>query len=166
MADVMRIEGDIYVAGALRAQTNTPSTSVITDGMVAAAADIAATKLEHQFTIQYAQASTANAAAESRTIHLVHGTAGTVLEFRCGLVTPPDGNRTATFDLKKDGVSILTAAVVLDSTNVAYTPEAGTIGTAAVADTDVLEIVVTVGGDAGTHCLGVYASVVLREDAD
>ncbi len=136
----------------------------VTDAKVAAAAGIAATKLEHQHRKTFAQSNT-TAAAETRVVHVVHGATGEIVAFEAGSIAACTGNATITVDLKKNGTSILDAAIVLDSTNTARVVEAATIDTAGLVDGDVLEVVVAV--DAGTGALGtgLFAEVVVHEDA-
>lgn len=165
MAIVQTTNGDVFIAGNLSARTMSIPADTIDDADIKAAADIAATKLEHQHQKGYAQESDTAAAAEDRVVHAVYGTAGTVVAFEVGVVVACIGDATITVDLHKNGASILTAAVVLDSGDAAYALVAGTIDTAALVDGDVLEVVITVNAGTGTLGKGVFASVIIREDA-
>jgi hypothetical protein len=138
----------------------------IDDKHVSAAADIAASKLEHQHRATYSQESDTTSAAEDHVIHVVVGATGTLKKFSAGGVTACTGNATITVDLHNGGASILTAAIALDSGDAAYAVVDATIATAAVVVDDVLEVVVTV--DAGTGALGkgVFAALDLWEDVD
>ncbi len=141
-----------------------PSLTIV-DAMVNGAADIAASKLEHQHQISYAQESATDVADEARVLHAVYGTTGSVLAFECGVVVAAAGAATVDVDLLKNGVSILTAAIEINNATVIYTPKAGTIDTAAVVDGDVLEVSIdeTIGG--GTRPKGVWCSLILTEKA-
>jgi len=134
---------------------------------VEASAGIEASKLEHQHRATYAQESaTTAAAAEDRVVHVVKGTTGTLKTFSAGCVVANIGDSTIDVDLHKNGVSILTAAIEIDSGDAAYAIVAGIINTAAVVADDVLEVVVTVTAGTGTLGKGVFASLDLWEDVD
>lgn len=166
MASVGRIEGDFHIAGALSATSITIPSGTVTDNAVQAAAGIQASKLQHQFQKGYAQESDTAASAEDRVIHTVYGATGTVVAFEAGSVVVCVGDATITIDLHKNGASILTTPIVLDSSNAAYVVEAGTISSGSIVDGDVLEIVITVNAGTGTLGKGVFTSCVVREDAN
>jgi hypothetical protein len=165
MANVVRIEGDAYVAGSLTARTNTPSDLAVTNAHISATAAIEASKLQHQFKKVVSQDENTNAFDEGYVIHVVHGTTGTVTAFQAGSVARATGTDTCTVDLHKDGASILTGLITLDSANAHYTPEAGTINSGAVVAGDVLEVIFDATAGDGTLPTGVYASMVIVEDA-
>jgi len=132
---------------------------------IEAAAGIEATKLEHAHRAVYAQESaTTAAAAKDEVIHVVKGTAGTLQEFKAGNVVANLVDATITVDLHKNGVSILTAAIELDNTDLAYIPKAGIVDTGAVVADDVLEVVVTAAAGGGTIGKGVFAYLDIHED--
>lgn len=165
MATPTRIESDVYIAGNLRSQTMSIPNGTLVDAAVNAAAGIAATKLEHQYNIAYAQASGATAAAESRVLTTCYGATGDIISFKAGSVAPCAGNATVTVDLTKNGTSVLSAAITLDSANTARVVEAGTISTATMVAGDVLEAVIAVNAGTGTLALGVFGQLITREDA-
>ena len=144
-----------------------PNAGFLESGHVEASAGIEASKLEHQHRATYAQESaTTAAAANDRVIHVVKGTTGTLKTFSAGCVVANIGNSTIDVDLHKNGVSVLTAAISIDSGDAAYAIVAGIIDTAAVVADDVLEVVVTVTAGTGTLGKGVFASLDLWEDVD
>lgn len=165
MANIGQLTGDLHIRGSLTATTLSPSAGVITNEMVSAAADIAASKLEHQHVLHYSQESDTTSATEDHCIHVVRGATGSAVAFEAGSVTACTGNATITVDLHKNGATILTGVITLDSTNTAYVVEAGTIDTATLADGDVLEVVVVATVGTGALGKGVFASCVIREDA-
>lgn len=166
MANPTRIEGDAYVSGNLGALTFTPPAGCITDASVIAAANLAATKLEHQFAKVYAQNGLVDSVADKRVIHYVYGATGSIVAFEAGSVVPCTGTTTTiTVNLTKGGVSVLSAPIVLDSANQARVAEAGTINNAALVDGDCLEVVVTVNAGDGAMGDGVFASCIIREKA-
>ena len=154
--------GSVTFAGAM----NLPVDSV-GDVDVQAAANISASKLEHQYEPVYRQVSTASAAVDRQVLHIVKGATGSIFDFRVGAVTAAIGDATATIDLKKNGTTILTATISLGSTTAAYilkTP-AGYTSTALVVG-DVLEVHVTAATiGTGTLALGLFAQLIIREKA-
>lgn len=165
MATPTRMEGDVHVAGHLSANTMDIPAGTIVNADVGGSADIDATKLEHQFQKNYSQATDANVVAAEKIIHTVYGTTGTIVAFEAGIVTIPDGDRACTVDLHKNGTTVLSAVITLDSGNTTYVVEGGTISSASLADGDVLEVVIAISGSSGTNPQGVFANCVIREDA-
>jgi len=165
MSAPTRHEGDHYFNGNVRPKTFTPPDGCIDDAAVATGADLDPYKLRHQHRQIYAQPGADAAAAESKVVHVVWGAVGSVIAFEAGSVAVCTGNATITVDLTKNGVSILTAAIVLDSTNDVRVVEAATIDTAGLVDGDVLEVVVTVDAGTGAPGNGVFAAVTVHEDA-
>lgn len=126
---------------------------------------LAATKQQQQYIEHYSQESGTTATAEDRVIHTVYGDDGTIVAFEAGCVVACVGNATVSVDLHKNGASILSSAIELDSADAAYAVVAGTIDDADIEDGDVLEVIVTVSAGTGTLGKGVFASLVIREDA-
>lgn len=164
MANPTRIEGDIFVAGNIRAVSMTIPAGTVTDESVAAGADVAATKLRHEHRQTYAQESATDAADEARVVHVVRGTAAEAVAFVAGAVVPATVDDTATVDLLKNGVSILTAPISLSVAQAAYEIVAGVIATAALVAEDVLEVVIDGTHAAGVLPKGVFAALSVHED--
>lgn len=164
MATPTRIEGDVHVAGALSSNTMNIPAGTVVNADVSASAAIAATKLQHQHQPNYSQETGTNVAAEEYIIHTVYGATGTIVAFEAGIVTIPSGDRTAVVDLHKNGATVLSAPITLDSGNTTLIVEGGTISSAALVDGDVLEVVVTLGGSSGTNPQGLFVSSIIRED--
>lgn len=162
-----RIEGNVHIDGQLSCKTLNIPSGTVNDDDVAADAAIAASKLGHQFQLTYGQPNTA-ATTETRVVHVVHGAAGEIRAFEAGSIAVAVGDSTVTLDLQKNGTTVLTGVITLDSGNTARVTEAGTIDPAqdTLADGDVLEIVITATVGTGTLPTGLFASVKLREDAD
>lgn len=158
------IEGDVFVTGSLSAQSMNVPANAVGNAEVEAAAGIEASKLQHQYGPCFSQAS-ADATAEERVIHVVKGATGTIVAFRAGFRTAPDGSSSCDVDLKKNGTTILTAEITLDDSYTAYqlvTP-AGFTSTSLVAG-DVLSVQVK-DIVSSNPPEGVFAQLVLREDA-
>lgn len=159
-----KIDGDLFVGGALGCRTLSPPAGSITNAAVAALAGVSASKLQHQHRVPWSQANV-TAAAETRVVYVCHGTTGTVLAFVAGSIAKAVGDSTATIDLKKNGTTVLSAPIVLDNANTARVVEAGTVSVPALVAGDVLEVVVTVSAGSGTLPTGLFAAVTLEEDA-
>jgi len=164
MAAGARFENDVHVAGNLSAGTMTIPALTITDAMINPSAAIAASKQDHRHHAMYSQESATTSADEARPLFVVYGATGTIISFKAGSVVANIDDSTVTVDLLKDGASVLTAVITLDSDNVAYTPEAGTIDTAAVVAGDVLEVSIDATVGTGTLALGLYCELVIDED--
>lgn len=163
------INNDLHVNGALSAKTFNPPASCITAAAVVAAAGIEATKLQQQYHEKYSQVGTATAAADQKVVHVAYA-GGTIVAFKCSCRTKMTAggsdDRSVTFDLKKNGTSVLSAAVVLSKANLTSDMllVAGTINTTTFVAGDVLEVVVSVAGSVGTQALGPFAEAIIRED--
>lgn len=138
--------------------------SCVDNANVEAAADIAYSKLEHLHVITNAQPNTA-AADETRAIHVVYGATGTLKGFAAGSIAKAVGDATCTVDLKKNGSSVLTAVITLDSGNTNRVAEAGTLASTSVVAGDLLEVVVDGTIGTGTLPTGVFWTVRLSEKA-
>jgi hypothetical protein len=156
----------VYVNGALTSKTFTPPAGSVSNSHVAASADIDATKLEHQHVRSYAQEGSTLAATERRVLHVVRGATGTVVEFLATLRVAAIGDSTVTVNLLKNGTTILTANISLDSGDAAYSisSAAGYTSTSLVQG-DVLEVSITATAGTGTLPKGITAELVVREDA-
>lgn len=166
----LRHSGDAVITGTLTVGSIVPGAGDISNSHIAAAAAIDRSKLIHEHRPPYAQPD-ANVVAERMVIHTVRGPSNAVVkEFGALLATqipdtaPGSSGRTATIDLLKNGSSILTATIQLDSTNTLRTIELGTLTAGAtLAQGDVLEVNVTIGGSVGTNPKGLFVSTVIEE---
>lgn len=158
-----RHEGDLYITGTLSTASLSIPALTVDNAAVSASAAIVYTKLVHKHNKTYAQSG--NSIDETKVIHVVHGATCTLLNFEVGVVTAFAGSDACTVDLKKNGVSVLSAAVTLDSGDAAYAKVAGTISTAGGVDGDVYTVVQDFTTAAGTPATGVWASLALAEDA-
>lgn len=162
---MFQVTEDAILRGATTLLNAILNDGCIADKHIAASAGVAASKLEHQHRAAYAQESDTTAAAEDRVVHVVVGSTGTLQAFNAGCVVACVGNATVTVDLHKNGASVLTAAIVIDSGDAAYAQVDGVIDTTAVAAGDVLEVVITVAAGTGTLGKGAFAMLDLYEDA-
>lgn len=161
-----RIEGNLVVTGRITPQggLDVPA-SAVGETQVAAAAAISASKLQHQYQPVMAQPSATTAFTESRVVHVARG-AASVIAFSVGSVVACIGAATITCDLKKNGVSILSATVVLDNANTARVVENGTITSPNLVAGDVLEVTQVSAAGGGTLGTGFFARTIIRDAAD
>jgi hypothetical protein len=159
------IQGDVYVAGNLSASTQSVPANAITDTQVAAGAGISATKSNRFVQPEYAQPNT-TATTETKVLHTVRAVGGgTVAEFAVGSIVAAIGAATVTFDLKKNGTSILSGVVTLNSSSTAYVIQIASISTPTVAQGDVLSVVITATASGGTLPTGIFCSLRVNEAA-
>lgn len=159
-----RINGDTYIVGNLAAKTMSIPAGAVTDATIPPGAGIDQAKLEHQHRIPFHQPNTA-ATSETRAVYECYGATGSIIAFRAGSIAAAVGDSTVTVDLRKNGATILTAVITLDSANVARVAEIGTLAVTSLVAGDVLEIVTVATIGTGTLPTGVFASVTITEDA-
>jgi hypothetical protein len=138
-------------------------TNSVGDSQVSAASPLAVDKTIHQINAVYKQAHGAVVADDTGSLIHIAGGTGTIVGINAAVRVIPIGAATVTVDLKKNGTTVLNAVITLDSGNVAYTAEVGSILTAGYVAGDFFEVVVdaTVGG--GTLPQGLGVEVVFRE---
>jgi hypothetical protein len=159
-----RIEGDLFVNGNISGRTMSVAASAISDAQVAGSANIAATKLQHQHRPGYSQPNT-TATTVTQAIFRCFGLTGAVVGFHAGSIGINAGAATITVDLKKNGASILTGVITLNSANVARVAVAGVISGGTLAAGDLLEVVVTATAGGGTIGTGFFCFATVNEDA-
>lgn len=162
-----KTEGDLTVTGTLRPTVFVPPASSI-DGAAwnDAGAVLEYTNAEHEHRDALRQVAGSNVVAEDKVLAEVRGATGELLGITAMLHGQiPDDTRTVVVDLHVNGASVLSATFTLDTANTLSTSEAGTISSATLAQGDIIEVVVTVGGAAGTHPQGLLVEVRWKEDA-
>lgn len=162
------IDGDLLVLGTLTASSQSVPASAVGDTQVQAAANVAASKLEHQHekTAVLCDHAT-SAAAKRQQLHRVYGATGTILQFGVAASVICTSDATVTVDLKKNGSTILSATISLDSGTAALILKqpSGFTSTALVVG-DVLEAEITaVSAGSGAVAKGVSCHLTLREKA-
>ncbi len=134
----------------------------VTDSSVAAGAGIAASKLEHQYVITEKQVG--SAADETRIMHIAQGD-GDIVGVKAACIGVAVGSATCTVDVKKNGTTILTGVITLNSSSVTLVAQSGTLATTTYGDGDVFTVVFDGTTSGGTLPTGVAATLILREDA-
>lgn len=123
------------------------------------------TKTQKRYLIVHSQPHGVPAVSERRVRHRSFA-AGLMLAIYAGVVVPSTGDATITVDLLRNGVTILTAPIVLGSTVAAYNSVAGAlIASPVFVSGAVFETVITVSAGTGVLGQGVYVSVNLSEGA-
>lgn len=166
-----QLSGDIHVEGALSAgQFYPPSASIGGTAMKPrSAGDVPdASKFDHAHRQIYrngAGKSTTTAVSETEVVHVAKAP-GNVKAFRAGAVGPATGNATVTVDLRKNGVTILTAVITLDSTQIARQLVSAGVNLPTYALNDVFEIVTVATIGTGALPTGVFAMLDVYEGAE
>jgi len=159
-----RIEGDVVITGTLYAQAQQLPASSVGNTEVKSTDPISAGKLQHQRKLTVAQPNT-TATTETRTI-FVATAAGTLKSFEAGSIAACAGAATITVNLLKNNVSVLSAAITLNSSSTNRVSQAGMILTADFVDGDWFEVVITATAGGGTIGTGLAASLTLNETAE
>ena len=161
-------QGDVWVNGQLTASTMIIAAASVGDPQVRAfpgpGLAVAASKLQQQRSVRYAQSSTAAAAADRQLIRRVNGISGVVISFYAGAITPAVGADTCTVDLLKNGISILSAPVSITSALAAYGSVLGALAATGLVVGDLLEAKITPNHTSGTLPLGIWAQLLFAED--
>lgn len=134
------------------------------DNQIGTTNPILATKLKHQYTPVISQVHGTAAAAERRVRHVARA-AGEVTAIEAGVVVAAVGDSVVTVDLKKNGTSVLTSPISIDSGDAAFAKVVGSISSASYVAGDVFELVVAVTAGTGTLPQGLFCDTVFREGA-
>ncbi len=161
-ADDHCFTGTVVFAGNMTLPVN-----AVTDVTVIAAANVAASKLEHQYEPCYSQEPATTGAVDAKVIHIVKGATGTLIDFRVGAYVAAIGAATTTWDLKKNGTTILTGTISLTSATAAFAKlQPGGYTSTSLVTGDVLTVHITAAtAGGGTIAKGLFAQLVVREAA-
>jgi hypothetical protein len=153
-----RQEGDWHCNGTATFKTLDIPAGTVIDADVSASASIAYTKMESLQRGFYGQDGTA-VSASAVSLGTIRGATGTMLKLSANALTPCVGAATVTIDLKKNGTTMLSSVITLDSGNTAHIEETGTLNVTALAVGDhlTLAIVATAGGGTLPTGLGITA---------
>lgn len=126
---------------------------------------LSTTNQRHQHRGRLTQAHGTAATDERRVVHVARA-AGTVTGVQAGAVVAATGDSTVTVDVLKNGTTVLTGVITLDSGDAAYAEVSGTVVTTGAEDYaagDVFEVVINATVGTGVLSQGVYADVVFDE---
>lgn len=142
----------------------------IRDADIAAAAAIAATKVEHQFSIDIELAEQDTTVADiEKLAHIVRGGSAELVAFEAAIITAGAGAAdTIEVDLQKgnagnDFATLCSTVIEIDGTTAVRTPVAAVLSTTALSDGDILKVVVDQTTDT-TQAKGLVCTITLRED--
>lgn len=143
----------------------------ITRGMIQTNAGIEASKfVRHQSVDQELFGPAASITALTKLVHIVRGAAGTIRGFEAIIsVLASDVSRTVTVDLQKSTgggafATVLSSTISFTTSSTVRVPVAAVLSSAGLVDGDVLEVIVTVAGGAGTQATGLLVSLTYEEE--
>lgn len=157
------VTGDLRCTGAITAESGIYSgTAYVGTNDLLSTLVVPTSKQAHRHTYHYGQPSTVTSARESVCIMRA---AGTVIALEaCITQTAAVGAATFTVNLYKNGSSILTAAISLDSGDAVRALTAAAFSSTALVDGDVLEIVTVATAGGGTLPVGAAVHLTVDED--
>lgn len=146
--DKGRLPGDIHVAGNLSADSITYPDNSIGDGAVDPTEPLAWNKTVKVYRPQITKAGVV--ASFTEPLYVANGE-GTLMGIEAGMIAVNTGGATVTIDVKKNGVTVLSTALVLDNTNTARVTEDASLDATQVdyAAGDFFEVVVTAAAGGG-----------------
>jgi hypothetical protein len=121
----------------------------------------------HRHNVCGGEASGSAGTSYTKAVHVANAP-GTVQSFAAGVLVAAAGAATYTLDLKKNGTTVLSAVITLDSANVINVVESGAIVSSGVEDYvagDVFTVVTVATAGGGTLPQGVYFRAVFDEEA-
>ena len=133
----------------------------ITKQHVSPSADLPSSSMRHIFkpSTDFGLAIGATPTAAEKIIYVASGTA-TILGFH-GLVNADGSSASITMDLKKNGVSILSAPITITNSTGDRVPVDGVLTSTTLTSDDVLTVVLAVSSSTGMQ--GPFAWVVIEE---
>ena len=175
MANMSTLYGDFFFDGAVVfGGTVVFPTTTVTAAMIAAAAGIETSKLDHRHLVGVRDAEGVAALTRSETVYIARA-AGTVKAIEIAIDTAAVGDATVTVDLYKSTAAgafatILTAPISITSSTVVRTATGGTLVTAgrALIDGDLLKVVIvsnTAGTEDSAKPKGLTVVVTVDEEA-
>jgi hypothetical protein len=163
------IQNDLHVAGHLSCKTFTLPAACVGNATIAGAAGIEATKVVHQFPLHIQQSPGSAVVSATTLLHILRAI-GSVVSFEASTTTAATGgDRTVSIDLQKSTgggafATILSSPISLTNATTARTVVSGTVSNPSLVDGDLLQVVVTVAGAAGSQAQGLLVTVTLREE--
>lgn len=162
----LSVPSDLHVAGIISCNGLNVPNNAVKDASVDSTSPITAPKLQHQHQICWGQARGASPTANTgETIYVAYG-AGTIVSFGAGFNVDESGwSGNVTVDLRKNGSTVLSGVITLNSSTVVTDVSPAGIASASYAADDVFEVVTTYTAGAGTPPQGVFCRLVVREAA-
>lgn len=160
-----RIDGSLYVTGTLKVGSMDLPAASVTDANMDPANPIDVDKQIHQYVHTYSQNRAAAVAAERKAVFSATGD-GVLVNVQAGVTQAAVGDSTITVDVYKNGVSVLTGVLTIDSGDAAFATQtaAVTVGSEGYSAGQVFEVVIAVSAGTGTLPRGVYVSLTVNEE--
>ena len=160
-----RWPGDMHVPGLLTMDAINLPVSAVGDTEIDPARPISALKVEKQYIVEHKQAGAVVNKLEP--VHVAFGATGELVSVEAGTIVLCTGTSTITIDVLKNGVTVLSAPLVLDSANTIRVLEAAGINPAAdsyVAE-DWFDVQITIATPTGAVGQGLIVRLIFREAA-
>lgn len=154
--------GDLNVTGTLRVGALSLPATCVVDANVSGSSPLTAGKTRHRHAVTEAQAHGTASVARRSAVRVAHA-AGEVVAVRAGVSVACVGDSTISVDVTKNGTTILSAPVGIDSGDLAFALVAGVVSDAPYVAGDVFEVQVTVSAGTGTLGQGVFCDLVFDE---
>lgn len=165
------IRGDrVYTGTVTYTGTINLPAGTIDNADVNAGAAIAATKLQHRHAIGYGQVDGTDVVTATIALHVARGD-GQIISVEIRPQTAPTGgDKQYTADIQKGAdagsySTILSAAIVLNSSSANNTLQAGTLSTTTFSDGDAFEAIITASGSTGSQGQGFVITLNIDENA-
>lgn len=162
------IDGDVIIQGNLSPGSITLPDSNIIDAMVSGSADIAATKVRHQFPVMYTVDTGTDVTTKTRVIHIAKADGDiAAVEVVCE-TAPTGGDKAFTVDIQKGNAggayaTILSSVVTMNNSDADRTLNTATLSTTTYLDGDQFKVIITTSGSTGTQAKDVCVVLWLRE---
>lgn len=158
------IDGDLTVRGTLNVGAiSLPANAVDQASQIKAGINIPADKTEQRFFPAWSQPNT-TATAETRTLFVARRS-GTLNEVIAGSIAKATGDSTITVDIKKNGTTVLSAVITLDSANTNRIVESGSVsGGGTFVAGDWFEVVIAISAGTGTLPTGVFCQLEVDQN--
>lgn len=158
------IKEDLTVRGNLSCDTFSPPDNCIGTDAINVNSPIETNKQKHQYNVVYSNGKHGVAAAgERRVVHVANG-AGLIEGVDIGAVVANIGAAVVTFNLYKNGATVLSAPVDLTSATAAFALVSPGIATYAYVADDVFEVFISVAAGGGTLAQAFFARLVFNEE--
>ena len=144
---------------------NVPGTLTCGQFFITGTTEIPTKNLKHVHRHIYSQEIDTTPSSEKRVMHVAVA-AGTIIAFKAGVAVKETAGGTVTINLCKNDetTSVLTAAIVLNSSNTAWIVEVAAITTPAFVAGDVL--VATIANASSTDAEGLFVMLDVTEAYD
>lgn len=128
-----------------------------------------ASKVIHQYAVQYGQAGGSAVVAVTFPVHTFYRDGTLIAVEVTPLVAPTGGDKAFTVDVQKGNqagafATVLSSLVTINNTKADRQVVAGSLSSTAMADGDTLEVIIAVSGTTGTQGLGVLVTITIQEN--